>query len=96
MDETSKQLLRDVSQPLPMEQGRPQRQDYEYERGGVVNLFMFTEPLMGRRWVDVTEHRQEGRLGSSDQGDGGPTLPTGRANSAGYGQPQYPHPSLAL
>ena len=57
MDETSKQLLRDASQPLPTEPGRPQRQDYEYERGGVVNLFMFTEPLMGRRWVDVTEHR---------------------------------------
>jgi hypothetical protein len=49
MDETSKQLLRDVQQPLPMEPGKPQRQDYQYERGGVVNLFMFTEPLMGRR-----------------------------------------------
>ena len=57
MDETSKQLLRDATQPLPMEPGRPERQDYEYERGGVVNLFMFTEPLLGRRWVDVTEHR---------------------------------------
>jgi transposase len=57
MDETSKQLLRDVQQPLPMEPGKPQLQDYEYERGGVVNLFMFTEPLMGRRWVDVTERR---------------------------------------
>ena len=57
MDETSKQLLRDASQPLPIGPGRPQRQDYEYERDGVVNLFMFTEPLTGRRWVDVTEHR---------------------------------------
>jgi hypothetical protein len=57
MDETSKQLLRDAKEPLPMEPGRPERQDYEYERGGVVNLFMFTEPLTGRRLVDVTEHR---------------------------------------
>jgi len=57
MDETSKQLLRDVHQPLPMEPGQPQRHDYEYERGGVVNLFMFCEPLGGRRWVDVTERR---------------------------------------
>jgi transposase len=57
MDETSKQLLRDTRAALPMEPGKPQRQDYEYERGGVVNLFMFTEPLRGRRWVDVTEHR---------------------------------------
>ena len=28
-----------------------------YERGGVVNLFLFCEPLHARRWVDVTEHR---------------------------------------
>jgi hypothetical protein len=57
MDEVSKQLLRDTRQPLPMEPGRPQRQDYEYERAGVVNLFLFCEPLQGRRWVDVTERR---------------------------------------
>jgi transposase len=57
MDEVSKQLLRDIRQPLPMEPGRPERRDYEYERGGVVNLFLFCEPLGGRRWVDVTEQR---------------------------------------
>jgi transposase len=57
MYETSKQLLRDTRKPLPTEPGKPQRRDYEYERGGVVNLFMFCEPLRGRRWVDVTERR---------------------------------------
>jgi len=57
MDETSKQLLRDARQPLPMEPGRPHREDYEYERGGVANVFMFLEPLTGRRWVDISEHR---------------------------------------
>jgi transposase len=57
MDEVSKQLLRDARQSLPMEPGRVKRHDYEYERGGVVNLFMFCEPLQGRRWVDVTEQR---------------------------------------
>lgn len=57
MDETSKQLLRDAHQSLPMQPGRPERRDYEYERGGVANLFMFLEPLKGRRWVDVTERR---------------------------------------
>ncbi len=57
MDETSKQLLRDTREPLPMEPGRVERRDYEYERGGVVNLFLFCEPLGGRRWVDVTERR---------------------------------------
>jgi hypothetical protein len=57
MDEVSKQLLRDACQSLPMEPGRIQRHDYEYERGGVVNLFLFCEPLQGKRWVDVTEQR---------------------------------------
>lgn len=40
-----------------MEPGKPERRDYEYERGVVVNLFLFFEPLRGRRWVDVTERR---------------------------------------
>ncbi len=57
MDEVSKQLLRDTRECVPMKPGRPERRDYEYERGGVVNLFMFSEPLQGKRWVDVTERR---------------------------------------
>jgi hypothetical protein len=57
MDETSKQLLREVREPLPVRPGQPARVDYEYERAGVVNLFLFCEPLAGRRWVDVTDHR---------------------------------------
>ncbi len=88
MDETSKQLLRDAQQPLPMEPGRVERRDYEYERGGVVNLFLFLEPLQGRRWVDVTQRRTKGGLGTSDQGVGGRTLPRGRADHLGYGQPK--------
>jgi hypothetical protein len=35
MDETSKQLLKDTRQSLPMAPSQPERQDYEYERGGV-------------------------------------------------------------
>ena len=57
MDETSKQLLRDTRQSLPMGRDRPERADYEYERGGVANVFMFMEPLAGRRCVDITERR---------------------------------------
>jgi hypothetical protein len=57
MDETSKQLLRDARAPLPVQPHQPARTDYEYERGGVVNLFLFCEPLQGQRWVDVTERR---------------------------------------
>ena len=57
MDETSKQLLGEARQSLPVEPGRPEREDYEYERGRVANVFMFMEPLAGRRWVDITERR---------------------------------------
>ncbi len=57
MDEASKQLLRDSRAPLPLKPGQVTRVDYEYEREGVANLFLFCEPLAGRRWVAVTEHR---------------------------------------
>lgn len=61
MDEVSKQVLRDVREPLPMRpgpSGRPvRREDYEYARGGVLNLFLFCEPLRGWRRVTVTERR---------------------------------------
>src|SRR5712691_4368182 len=57
MDECSKQLVGEVAQPLPLEPGQPPRYDYEYSRNGVNNLFMFAEPLAGRRFVKVTDHR---------------------------------------
>jgi DDE superfamily endonuclease len=57
MDETSKQLVGETRLPLPLEPGQPRREDYEYERRGVANLFLFTEPLTGWREVQVTERR---------------------------------------
>jgi hypothetical protein len=57
LDETSKQLLRETREPLPMEPGQVERADYEYERGGVMTLFMVCEPLAGQRWVSVSERR---------------------------------------
>jgi hypothetical protein len=57
MDETSKQLLSDVREPLPAQPGLPQRIDYEYQREGVADLFMFFEPLTGKRFVRVTDQR---------------------------------------
>ena len=41
MDETNKQLLSEVRQPFPSQPGHPQRVDYEYQREGVADLFMF-------------------------------------------------------
>jgi hypothetical protein len=57
IDETSKQLVGEVMQPLPAMPGQPQRFDYEYVRNGTANLFMISEPLLGRRAVQVTERR---------------------------------------
>ncbi len=57
LDETSRQLLSDVRPPLPVAPGRPARHDPEYVRGGVVNLFLVTEPLRGWRHVTVSARR---------------------------------------
>jgi hypothetical protein len=57
LDETSKQLVGEVREPLPPAPGQPRREDYEYERKGVANLFLVTEPLRGWRHVTVTDQR---------------------------------------
>jgi hypothetical protein len=57
MDELLKQLVRETRVPLPGTPGQVQRYDYEYERAGTANLFLFVEPLRGWRHVEVTAHR---------------------------------------
>jgi len=57
MDEVSKQLLRDTRAPQTALPGQVHRVDFEYAREGVVNLFLFCEPLRGQRWVSVTARR---------------------------------------
>ena len=56
-DEASKQLIADTREPIPMKPGRPGRADYEYERYGTANLFMFFAPLEGWRHIKVTGRR---------------------------------------
>jgi len=57
LDETNKELRDTPRGSLPIEPGHPERQDYEYARHGVSNLFMAVEPLQGRRKVRVTDRR---------------------------------------
>jgi hypothetical protein len=57
MDEASKQLIGETRVPLPTEPGAPLREDYEYERFGVVSEFVFVQPLRGWRHVIVTDRR---------------------------------------
>jgi hypothetical protein len=57
IDEGGKQLLGDVREPLPVRPGLSRREDYEYQRRGMANLFMVFEPLGGTRQVEVTERK---------------------------------------
>jgi len=56
-DETNKQLIDQIRKPIPMKLGQPQRYDYQYQRHGSCNLFMFCEPLTAWRHVKVTDQR---------------------------------------
>ena len=57
MDESSKQLVGEVQEPIPGAPGRPMRYDAEYVRYGVAQIFLFVEPLKGQRYIHVTRHR---------------------------------------
>lgn len=57
MDEASKQLIRETRLIIPARPGQLETFDHEYAREGVCNLFMFCEPLSGRRHVRVTTRR---------------------------------------
>jgi len=56
-DEKSFQLLAHITNRLGLKPGHALRQDYEYERRGTRNLFMFVEPKAGSRQVLVTHRR---------------------------------------
>jgi hypothetical protein len=57
LDEASRQLIGEIVEPIPAQPGQPERIDYEYVRNGTANLFMIFEPLLGWRYVEVTERR---------------------------------------
>jgi hypothetical protein len=59
MDETSKQLIAEARPPPEAEPGRERRVDYEYERKGVADLFLFFEPLRGWRRIWITPRRRK-------------------------------------
>lgn len=62
IDEKSLQLLGHSRAALPMTPGVPAKIDYEYVRGGTVNLFVAVQPQAGHREVSVT--RQRGKADS--------------------------------
>jgi transposase len=52
LDEVPVQLVGEPARP-----GELERYDYEYVRNGTANLFMVFQPLVGVRWVKVTQRR---------------------------------------
>lgn len=57
LDESSKQLVKDVREGLPPQPGSIQKFDTEYERNGTSNIFIAFEPLAGFRITEVTGQR---------------------------------------
>jgi len=57
MDESNKQLVGEVTEPIAAAPGHARLVDHEYVRNGVAEIFLEVEPLAGRRHVAVTERR---------------------------------------
>jgi transposase len=56
-DETPAQLIGEVRSPVPAIPGYPMRYDYEYQRNGTANLFIFLDAQRPWRHVKVTDRR---------------------------------------
>ncbi len=57
IDESPKQLLADAREPLPPQPGQPARQDHEYKRNGMQEVFVCCEPKAGLRHLEVKAQR---------------------------------------
>lgn len=53
-DEAMKQLVSDIAPAKAMQPGQAERQDYEYKRVGVANIFMFFDRHTGWRKTKIT------------------------------------------
>jgi hypothetical protein len=58
LDETFKQLIGEVREPLPPAPGQIERYDSVYVRNGVASVFMTFEPLAGWRHVELSDTRK--------------------------------------
>jgi transposase len=53
MDESPRQLIKETRSIIPIRPGMEKRIDYEYERFGVCNVFLASEPLVGKRIIEI-------------------------------------------
>jgi hypothetical protein len=57
MDEQPVQLLGEKREAIPMNEHHSKREDNEYVRKGMCSVFMFVEPLGGKRYVSASRQR---------------------------------------
>jgi ribosomal protein S13 len=57
MDESPRQMIKETRTAIGMKSGQAAKEDFEYERCGVANIFLVSEPLTGKRHVEVTERK---------------------------------------
>ena len=57
MDESPKQLIKQTSIPIVRKPSSYAKEDYEYARCGVAQIFMANEPLKGKRYVKVLQSK---------------------------------------
>ena len=53
MDESPKQLIKQTRISIARKPGQDEKQDYEYSRQGVTNIFIANEPLKGKRYIRI-------------------------------------------
>ncbi|MDR1164892.1 MAG: hypothetical protein LBO66_03300 [Deltaproteobacteria bacterium] len=51
VDESNKRLVSSATPSIPVAPGKPSREEREYVRRGVADIFMAVEPMAGKRWV---------------------------------------------
>lgn len=56
-DEALKQLVADTRKPKAMKPGKSAKEDYEYSRVGIANIFLFFDRHRGWRKAKPTEHK---------------------------------------
>jgi hypothetical protein len=57
IDERPCYLIDNILTPIPMEEGKPKREDYEYKKNGSCTVFIAVEPLTGKRFIQVYKQR---------------------------------------
>jgi hypothetical protein len=57
IDERLCYLIDNILTPIPMEEGKPKREDYEYKKNGSCTVFIAVEPLTGKRFIQVYKQR---------------------------------------